>query len=44
MKNGDSAWQALRVLSDRLVGARLFTVMTVDWANERAGRVFTSHP
>ena len=27
-----------------LVGAKLFTVMTVDWDNERAGRIFTSHP
>jgi hypothetical protein len=44
MSEGDAAWQALRVLSETLVGARLFTVMTVDWANERAGRVFTSHP
>ena len=44
MKGGDDAWQALRVLSQALVGAKLFTVMTVDWENERAGRVFTSHP
>ena len=44
MKDGDAAWQALRVLSETLVGAKLFTVLTVDWANERAGRVFTSHP
>jgi hypothetical protein len=44
MSGPDAAWQALRVLSETLVGARLFTVMTVDWANERAGRVFTSHP
>jgi hypothetical protein len=40
----DAAWQALRVLSEALVGAKLFTVMTIDWANEHAGRVFTSHP
>ncbi|MDR3475649.1 MAG: GAF domain-containing protein [Devosia sp.] len=44
MDQADAAWQALRGLSEALVGARLFTVMTVDWANERAGRVFTSHP
>jgi hypothetical protein len=44
MKHGDDAWQALRVLTDALVGAKLFTVMTVDWENERAGRIFTSHP
>jgi hypothetical protein len=44
MKTGDAAWEALRVLSQALVGGKLFTVMTVDWENERAGRVFTSHP
>jgi hypothetical protein len=44
MKQGDDAWQALRILAETLVGVKLFTVMTVDWANERAGRVFTSHP
>jgi hypothetical protein len=44
LKHADDAWQALRVLAETLVGARLFTVMTVDWENERAGRVFTSHP
>jgi hypothetical protein len=44
MQDGGAAWQALRVLTDRLVGAKLFTVMTVDWDNERAGRIFTSHP
>ena len=44
MRDGDAAWQALRILAETLVGARLFTVMSIDWANERAGRVFTSHP
>lgn len=44
MADPDAAWQALRVLSETLIGARLFTVLTVDWAHERAGRVFTSHP
>ena len=44
MRDGDAGWQALRVLAERLVGAKLFTVSVVDWANERAGRVFTSHP
>jgi hypothetical protein len=44
MRNADAAWQALRELTDRLVGAKLFTVSVIDWANERAGRVFTSHP
>ena len=40
----DPAWQALRALADALVGAKLFTVMTVDMVNEVAGRVFTSDP
>src|SRR5437899_1167030 len=40
----DPAWQALRTLADALVGAKLFTVMTVDMVNEAAGRVFTSDP
>lgn len=40
----DPAWQALRTLADALVGAKLFTVMTVDMVNEVAGRVFTSDP
>jgi hypothetical protein len=44
MKHADDAWQALRVLAETLVGAKLFTVLVVDWANERTGRVFTSHP
>ncbi len=44
MRHGDDAWQALCVLSETLVGAKLFTVLTVDWDNERSGRVFTSHP
>jgi len=44
MSKGDDAWQALRVLAETLVGVKLFTVMTIDWTNERAGRVFTSHP
>jgi len=44
MKEGDGAWQALRAVAETLVGAKLFTVSVVDWANERAGRVVTSHP
>src|SRR5579863_10361558 len=44
MKSSDAAWEALRALSETLVGAKLFTVSVVDWANERAGRVYTSHP
>ena len=38
MKSGDDAWQALRVLAETLVGAKLFTVSVVDWANERAAK------
>jgi len=44
MKHGDDAWQALQVLAEKVVGVKLFTVMTIDWENEHAGRVFTSHP
>jgi hypothetical protein len=37
-------YKALQVLTDAVVGARLFTVMTVDMQSELAGRVYTSHP
>ena len=40
----ETPWRALHRLADRLVGAKLFTVMTVDKVNERAGRVFSSDP
>ena len=40
----DAPWEALRVLTAALVGAKLFTVMTVDMEKGVAGRVFTSHP
>lgn len=43
-KGAEAAWQALRTAADALVGAKLFTVMTVDMVNEVAGRVFTSDP
>jgi hypothetical protein len=37
-------YKALQELTDAAVGARLFTVMTVDMEKELAGRVYTSHP
>lgn len=40
----DGPWKALQTLALGTVGAKLFTVMKVDWTNERSGRVFTSHP
>jgi len=43
-KDAGAAWRALDDLAGAVAGHRLFTVMTVDWENERAGRVFTSHP
>jgi hypothetical protein len=38
----DGAWQALQVLSQKLIGAKLFTIMTVDMKNELARREYTS--
>lgn len=38
------AWEALQALARALIGARLFTVMTVDMEQEVAGRVHTSDP
>lgn len=40
----DGPWKALQALADVIVGAKLFTIMKVDWANECSGRVYTSHP
>ncbi|MBI2719143.1 MAG: GAF domain-containing protein [Rhizobiales bacterium] len=37
-------WRALQDLSAGLVGFRLFTMMTVDLANDLARRSYTSHP
>lgn len=38
------AWAALHALSDALVGARLFTVTTVDTDRGEARRLYTSDP
>jgi len=40
----DAAQAALHRLADALVGARLFTVMTVDMTTELASRSYTSDP
>lgn len=40
----DGVWKALQALADAAVGAKLFTIMKVDWATEHSGRVYTSHP
>ena len=39
-----AAWAALHALSDTLVGARLFTVTTVDVDRGEARRLYTSDP
>lgn len=41
---GDAAWHALQALARDLIGARLFTIMTVDMEKELAGRVYSSDP
>lgn len=43
-RTADEAFAALQALARTLVGARLFTVMTVDMENEVARRAFTSDP
>jgi hypothetical protein len=43
-KEPEAVWRALHELADATVGAKLFSVMMIDWPNERAGRVYTSHP
>jgi hypothetical protein len=40
----DAPWRALQVFTDAVVGAKLFTVMTLDMKAGVAGRVYTSHP
>lgn len=40
----DTAFAALHRLADALVGARLFTVMTIDAEAGLARRAYTSHP
>lgn len=37
-------WSALQALAEAVVGARLFTVMAVDFEKDVAGRVHTSDP
>jgi GAF domain-containing protein len=40
----DAPWIALETLARRVIGARLFTTMTVDMTNELARRAYTSDP
>ena len=40
----ESPWVALQALADVLVGAKLFTIMKVDWEKDVAGRAYTSDP
>lgn len=40
----DAAYRALQTLSEKLIGAKLFTIMTVDMVNELSRREYTSHP
>jgi len=40
----DVAWGALQALAQALIGARLFTIMTVDMERELAGRAYSSDP
>lgn len=40
----EDVWRALRSLTGAVAGFKLFTVMTVDLANDVARRVYTSHP
>lgn len=40
----DAAWAALERLARETVGARLFTVMTLDMEGMLARRAYTSHP
>ena len=40
----DAPWIALETLTRKLIGAKLFTIMTVDMKNELARRAYTSDP
>lgn len=40
----DAPWLALETLARRVIGAKLFTTMTVDMKNEVARRAYTSDP
>jgi hypothetical protein len=44
MPGASAAWEALQKLARALMGARLFTVMTVDMEKGIAGRVYSSDP
>ena len=43
-QNSNAIWDALRELSESVVGHKLFTIMTVDNAAGLARRAYTSHP
>jgi len=43
-QDAEAPWRALEALAQVVVGAKLFTVMKVDWANDRSGRVYSSDP
>jgi len=43
-KDAEAPWRALETLAQAVVGAKLFTVLKVDWSNERSGRVYSSDP
>lgn len=42
--NAETPWRALAALTRAVVGAKLFTVMSVDMDNKLARRIFTSEP
>ena len=42
-QNSHAVWEALKELSEAVVGHKLFTIMTVDIAAGLARRVYTSH-
>ncbi|CAI2935189.1 GAF domain-containing protein [Aminobacter niigataensis] len=44
MTEVEGVWKALQALADVVVGAKLFTVMKLDWASELSSRTYTSHP
>jgi hypothetical protein len=43
-KSPEPIWTALQALAQAAVGAKLFTVMQVDWEKDVAARVHTSDP
>jgi len=43
-QNSNAVWEALKDLSESVVGHKLFTIMTVDNAAGLARRAYTSHP